>query len=294
MQTIEGLRRRIKSASDLLSVVKTMKALAAVSIRHYEHAVESLAEYNRTVELGLHIVLTAQNEWKVTERPDLDGTMGAIVFGTDQGLCGQFNERVVGFSVHQMDSMQVHKAERHIVAVGERCALLLNEAKQPVERTFNVPGGIAGVTPLVQDLLLQIELWRVKGEIDQIVLIHNRPVGGSLYNQNLVQLLPLDLNWLRGLEAEPWSSRSLPIFTMDWEQLFSRLIQQYLFVAIYRASAESLASEDASRLAAMQNAERNIKDRMDELYAEYHHQRQNSITAELLDIVAGFEAVEMG
>ena len=76
MQTIEGLRRRIKSASDLLSVVKTMKALAAVSIRHYEHAVASLSEYNRTVELGLHIVLTAQNEWKVTEHPDLDGTSG--------------------------------------------------------------------------------------------------------------------------------------------------------------------------------------------------------------------------
>ena len=78
---------------------------------------------------------------------------------------------------------------------------------------------------------------------------------------------------------------------MDWDALFSALVQQYLFVALYRACAESLASEDASRLAAMQNAERNIKDRLDELHAEYHHQRQNSITAELLDIVAGYEAV---
>ena len=147
-----------------------MKALAAVSIRHYEHAVASLSEYNRTVELGLHIVLTAQNEWKVTEHPDLDGTLGAIVFGTDQGLCGQFNERAVGFALNRMNDFQhsdaapVVKAmlvERHIVAVGERCALLLDEAKQPVERTFNVPGGIAGVTPLVQDLLLQIERWRL-------------------------------------------------------------------------------------------------------------------------------------
>jgi F-type H+-transporting ATPase subunit gamma len=178
--------------------------------------------------------------------------------------------------------------------VGERCALLLDEAKQPVEHVFNVPGGIAGVTPLVQDLLFQIERWQTVEKIDQVLLIHNRPIGSSLYDQNLVQLLPLDLNWLRHLEAEPWASRSLPIFSMDWEQLFSSLIQQYLFVAIYRASAESLASEDASRLAAMQNAERNIEDRMDELNAEYHHQRQNSITAELLDIVAGFEAVEMG
>ena len=302
MQTIEGLRRRIKSASDLLSVVKTMKALAAVSIRHYEHAVASLSEYNRTVELGLHIVLTAQNEWKVTEHPDLDGTLGAIVFGTDQGLCGQFNERAVGFAVDRMNDLQhsgvrrhtgrSHVGRRNVVAVGERCTLLLDEAKQPVERTFDVPGGIAGVTPLVQDLLLQIERWRDVERIDQIILVHNRPVGSSLYEQNLVQLLPIDLNWLRSLEAEPWSSRSLPTFTIDREQLFSRLIQQYLFVALYRASAESLASEAASRLAAMQNAERNIKDRLDELYAEYHHQRQNSITAELLDIVAGFEAVE--
>ncbi len=178
MQTIEGLRRRIKSASDLLSVVKTMKALAAVSIRHYEHAVESLAEYNRTVELGLHIVLTAQNEWKVTEHPDLNGKLGAIVFGTDQGLCGQFNERAVGFAVDRMTSLErsnreksdarAHKTERHIVAVGERCALLLDEAKQPVEHVFNVPGGIAGVTPLVQDLLFQIERWQTVEKIDQV------------------------------------------------------------------------------------------------------------------------------
>jgi F-type H+-transporting ATPase subunit gamma len=83
----------------------------------------------------------------------------------------------------------------------------------------------------------------------------------------------------------------LPTFTMDWDRLFSALISQYLFVSLYRAFAESLASENASRLASMQGAERNIADRLQELQGSFHQQRQSTITAELLDIVSGFEAL---
>jgi F-type H+-transporting ATPase subunit gamma len=79
---------------------------------------------------------------------------------------------------------------------------------------------------------------------------------------------------------------------MDWDALFSALIRQYLFVSLYRAFAESLASENASRLAAMQNAERNIDERLTALQGQFHQQRQSSITEELLDIVSGFEALK--
>jgi F-type H+-transporting ATPase subunit gamma len=78
---------------------------------------------------------------------------------------------------------------------------------------------------------------------------------------------------------------------MDWNRLFSSLIQQYLFVSLYRAFAESLASENAGRLASMQAAERNIEDLLEELNSQFQQQRQSSITEELLDIVAGFEAL---
>jgi F-type H+-transporting ATPase subunit gamma len=83
----------------------------------------------------------------------------------------------------------------------------------------------------------------------------------------------------------------LPLFSMDRDQLFSALIRQYLFVSLFRACAESLASENASRLAAMQGAERNIEERLEELQTQFHQQRQMTITEELLDIVAGFEAL---
>jgi len=78
---------------------------------------------------------------------------------------------------------------------------------------------------------------------------------------------------------------------MTWEQLFAALIRQYLFVAIYRACAESLAGENASRLAAMQRAEQQIDECLDDMMRRFHQQRQSTITAELLDIVAGVEAL---
>ena len=104
-------------------------------------------------------------------------------------------------------------------------------------------------------------------------------------------LLPVDRKWLKDLEKKKWESQTLPMFTMDWEALFRSLIREYLFVSLYRAFADSLASENASRLAAMQSAEKNIEERLEELFLQFHRQRQMTITEELLDIVAGFEAL---
>jgi F-type H+-transporting ATPase subunit gamma len=78
---------------------------------------------------------------------------------------------------------------------------------------------------------------------------------------------------------------------MNWEALFSAFVQQYLFVTLYRATVESLASENAGRLSSMQAAEKNIEERLTDLNADYRSSRQNAITGELLDIVAGFEAL---
>lgn len=295
MQTVEALRRKIGSAEELLAVVKTMKALAAVNIRHYERAVASLMEYDRTVEMGLHIVLRAQNGRRVTARSATgqQGQLGALIFGSDQGLCGQFNERIVNYAVNEMSLMPDTQPGHRLLAVGERAAGLLSEAGEAVTAVFNVPSGLAGITPTVQDLLLTIEEWRQLG-MDEIVLFHNRPLSGSTYYPQMVRLLPVDLHWLRSLQAAPWESRVLPMFSMPWDDLFSRLVRHHMFVALYRACAESLASEDTSRLVSMQTAERNIEERLAELNQRYHHLRQNNITAELLDIVSGFEATTGG
>jgi F-type H+-transporting ATPase subunit gamma len=114
---------------------------------------------------------------------------------------------------------------------------------------------------------------------------------GNRYEPCELQVLPVDLDALRAAEQR-WSSRSLPTYSMEPEPLFAALLRQYLFVVVFRACAQSLAAENASRLAAMEAAERNLRDRHDELLGEFRRRRQDEITAEILDIVSGYEALQ--
>ena len=291
METIESLRRRIKSAEDLHAVVKTMKALAAVTIRQYEKAVESLGEYSRTVELGFQVLLKQKPPGVGLTQPALNERLGAIVFGSDQGMVGQFNEVIARHAAQELEQRNVSQDNLSLLAAGGRVLARLEEAGQPVEDLIALPGSVAAVTPVVQRVVLKIESWRSKRGIDEVLLFFNRPFSGASYRPQTIQLLPVDSEWFGELASKPWPCRAIPFFTMDWDRLFSWLIREYLFVSLYRAFAESLASENASRLASMQVAERNIENRLDELNAQYHQQRQSAIDAELFDLVAGFEAL---
>jgi F-type H+-transporting ATPase subunit gamma len=291
METIESLKRKISSAQDLLSVVRTMKALAAVNIRHYEKAVESLAEYNRTMEIGFQILLMQRPVEVGIVESALNESLGAIVFGSDQGMVGQFNEVIAQHTANQMATLRTERTNLAVLAVGQRIFSRLQEVGQPVEDFVALPGSVAAITPTVHDLVLTIEAWRTQREIHRILLFYNRPLSGASYRPNSLQILPVDPKWFRDLEDRPWACRGVPLFTMNWNRLFSLLIREYLFVSIYRAFAESLASENASRLASMQVAERNIQDRLEELDTQFHQKRQTTIMEELFDIVTGFEAL---
>ncbi|ASC71943.1 Hypothetical Protein XM38_028970 [Halomicronema hongdechloris C2206] len=106
-----------------------------------------------------------------------------------------------------------------------------------------------------------------------------------------MQLFPLSYLYLQTLQRQPWPCRCRPQITLDSNRLFSAVFQQQGFIRLYRACAESLASENASRLAAMQIAEKNIEERLAELKTTFQQQRQDTITDELLDIISGFEAL---
>ena len=289
-QTLESMRRRIDSAEDLYGVVRVMKALAAASIRQCELAVESLAEYNRTIETGLQIVLW--NRPEAIPANSLSGKRrGIIVFGSDQGMCGSFNEQAATFAIDTIKALPEREEDRVVLVVGNRLVGRLEDAGCAVREQFPIPSTVSGITSAVQDLLLKVDELRFQDGVEQFLLIHHRPGAPVRSAPATVQLLPIDAAWLRGLAKRHWDSRSLPTFTMDWRELFSALIRQHLFVSLYRAFAESMASENASRLASMQAAEKNIQDHLSVLAVEYHQGRQQSITEELLDIVAGFETL---
>jgi len=104
-------------------------------------------------------------------------------------------------------------------------------------------------------------------------------------------MLPLDRAWSRELEEKPWPTSLLPEVLGSGSESLRALIREYLFVSIFQACAESLASENASRLAAMQRADTNIDELLEGLHATFQQLRQSSIDAELFDVISGFEAL---
>lgn len=284
-ESLETLQKHIGSVEELHSIVRTMKTLSAVAIRQYEKALESLEEYQRTVLHGMEVVLRDQPGEPVAE-PRGEG-LGIVVFGSDTGLCGRFNEDIAQFALEKM-------AERggvsRVMAVGERVCPILEEAGRVTEECLTAPGTVAAITPVVQEVLVRLEEWHATG-IGRLAVLFNRQLRGEVYRPHYEPILPVDLSRLPHYHHREWPSRCLPIYTMERGRLFAALLRQHLFASIFRACAQSLASENASRLRAMQAAERNIEERLHELLGEYRTERQNAITEELLDVVSGFEVL---
>jgi F-type H+-transporting ATPase subunit gamma len=291
MANLESQKRKIKSARELQSVVKTMKVLAAAAIRQYESAVECLEDYNRTIEMGLQIILQARPESEITLKGSSTGRWGVVIYGSDQGMVGQFNTQIVSLAMKTLHDLHIDPGDRSILVLGERAAGLLEEEGQNIEAHLSFPGTLQGIPGVLQEILGIIDKWRMERKVEQIVLFYNRPVSQAAYSPGQHYLLELDPEWIHELRMRKWQSRVLPTFTMEWEELFAAFIRQYFFVVLYRAFVESLASENASRFSSMQAAEKNIRDLLEELTVQYNQERQNSITAEILDIVAGFEAL---
>lgn len=289
MESLSRLRRQIRSAEDLKSVVKSMKAMAAASIGHYEQEVRNLTQYERALELGLQIVLGGKEERVQIVKPPLARPLGAVVFGSEQGMVGNFNGEIVEFALDHMEQLTVPRASRALIAVGRRVQIRLERAQQPIDLSVRMPTSIESIKPAMQQLMLLMEQWREEHEVDRIVLFHNAPRGGTQYEPQAVQLIPLDPAWLRRLQEAPWQSACLPTFDLPPEMLFSEIVREHLYLAVYRAFAASLAAENSSRLSSMEAAEGNIEERLGALQRAYHQARQQSITSELLDIVAGSE-----
>jgi F-type H+-transporting ATPase subunit gamma len=268
-----------------------MKTMAAASLGQYEKSTAALADYYRNVELGLHACLSVHRETPLmakTANPKGQAEIGAIVFGSDQGLVGQFNDIVADFAVERLKALP---KKPEVWAVGERVQARLAESGWPATGFFTVPNSAAAISHLVGKMLLETEARHGQGAIFELHLFYNRPTTGASYTPVSQKLLPLDEEWRRNLSALAWPTAKLPEVMGIGAHTLRALIREYLFVSLFRASAESLASENASRLAAMQRADKNIDDLLTELNGKFHRLRQSAIDEELFDVISGFEAL---
>jgi F-type H+-transporting ATPase subunit gamma len=218
------------------------------------------------------------------------GAIVAVVFGSDQGLVGQFNDVVSDFALEGLRAMPT---KPQVWAVGERVHARLTEAGASLAGLFNVPTSVNAITALVGQILVESEKRSSQREVSALHLFYNSPRPGAAYVPVSQQLLPLDENWQRKLFELPWPTHYLPEVVSGGTATLRALIREYLFVSLFRACAESLASENASRLAAMQRADKNIDELLEDLNRTFHRLRQSSIDEELFDVVSGFEALSV-
>lgn len=287
--TTASLRRKISSAGDLQSVVRTMKALAASNINQYEQSVRALTDYYRALELGLSVCLrnNAAAAAPIIARKS-PAAVGAVVFGSDQGLVGQFNDTVAAFAVESLSGLP---GTAQVWAVGERVQGHLADAGLTLMGLHTVPNSVKAITPLVAQILAEIEARYVSGDVNELHIFYNSPSSGAIYAPSRQRLLPLDEIWRRNLTELPWPTGNLPEVLGDCATTLRTLLGEYLFISLFRACAESLASENASRLAAMQRADKNIDELLEDFNGSFHRLRQSGIDEELFDVVSGFEAL---
>lgn len=288
MHTLELLSRRVTTLQSIRKVVRTMKTLSAVNTVPYARAAASIDVFHGTVLRGLQIVLRQSDlPWQIPVTNKIPRIV--LVFGSDHGLCGGYNETVA-----EAVKTDFSRRDCTFFAVGTRMTDALDALRIQVERCFTPPASVEGVGRLTGDVLIALDeahAHATGGEVS-VSTVHMRRDGQGVQTPVSRNLLPVKPKFLTGLKARPWRSRSLPTFSMTPSALFGALIRNHLFASVFRATAEAMVAENAARLSLMQQAERSIDDRLSELLVAIRSVRQSEITNELLDVIAGFEALK--
>lgn len=284
MEGLQAIRRSIESAENLKTVVGTMKAHASSNINQFQNAAKASMEYRSVLDMSLYVVLTSDEPMVLQDDSDTGGVLH-VVFGSDFGLAGRFNERIASFALEKI----VQNPGDMIIIIGQQILSRIQDDFS-IHRTFMQPQTTDNISSMVNRLLVEIDDLRAASSIGRIVLYYNKPLDNASFAEETELLFPVDLMALAQPEME-WDSRSIPTYFGEKQDIISDLVRQYFFITLYRAFCFSLASENASRLASMQSAEKNIDNRLEELYDLFRRERQNRITEELNDIVSGFKAI---
>ena len=291
-QTLGILQRRMKTVKELQDIVDTMKTMASLNINTYEKVDVSLAVYFRVIETAFCAMLRQYPLASLVDRiKPHSGQVGLVIFGSDQGMVGQFNDSLVA-AVAQEAPLQ--DTPCFVWCMGEKMGLKLQEAALPltIRRLERVPDVASKITRLMESMLLDIVAKQEKDGLAELLIFYNQAQPDGRYKPTVEQLLPLDTVWLQELSKRPWPTNRFPEIIADDGTAWARFTEEYLFITLCRACVGSIISENNSRLLVMQQASKNIEQTLGELTVEYHEERQILIDEELFDILFGYVAAE--
>jgi len=291
MSSREDVRRKLETAGSLGNLVTTMKGLASVRVHQYRRTMRALDASTLTLDLAARALLYLHPKLAASQSPAASSSI-AIVFGSDRGLCGAFNDRMARYAGDDLAGEAIAGRPVRIVAVGRRVERRLRRAGRAPDALLSAPSSLEAVDAAVAGLLAFVDADRRAGHESRLRLVYARPIGSTRFAPCSEQVLPIDSGWMRELAGLPWETRKLPMELSDPRELLRGLIRQRMALAIVKAFGSSLAAENAARLAAMDAASHNVQERLVELRARHQTARQAAVTAELLDIQSAAAALD--
>jgi len=281
MPSQQQIERQIATIDGLRDVIHSMRSLAATYLRRAEERLSGLRAYADTVGRAIEDCLYGRE----IALPDEElGGPAILVFFSEQGLCGRFNEVVAEAAAEHARQL----SEPGFIVVGRRGPALIRREELRIIAELPSTTSPDGDDIVIHAVARTVLSLHEKAAFGQLYLLHARYLSPGRIEPAFERVLPIDLSQWRRADAG-WRSR--PHLALSRLVLLHELVSEYTFISLFRAMTESLAGEHGMRLQSMEAAKSNIDDTLDELRLQSRIQRQNEITSELLDVVSGSEAL---
>ena len=294
MASGQDLKRRIRSVRNTRKITKAMELVAAARLRRAEERIVQMRDYaDRMQELTAGTARAAASLRGLTLLQQREPRRVAVVALTgDRGLAGAFNGQILRRAFALERTLRSEGREVRWLVVGRKGRSTLAFRRYEVDQAWT---GFTDRPAYVdaQAVAHRLAELYAEDEIDRAILVYNQYVSPLVQRVTEQQILPISEEVLGRHEEEEHREALLGdfIYEPEPEQILERLLPVYLETEVYRALLESAASEHGARMTAMRNASKNAVELIDSLTLDLNRARQAEITQEILEVVAGADAL---
>jgi F-type H+-transporting ATPase subunit gamma len=295
MATVQDIKRRLRSVRNTRKITKAMELVAAAKLRRAEARIEAMRPYaERMRELMIGTArATPSRQFPLMEDREQIGATAILPITGDRGLAGAFNAQIIRRALALEAEARAAGQDAKWVVVGKKGRSTLRFRRYEVEEAWtdftDQPsyGDAAAIARKVAELFTE-------READRVLIVYNHYVSPLTQTVAVEDLLPIPRTALH--EDEEKSSYEIAlegdfIYEPEPDEILARLLPTYLETSVYRALLESAASKHGAQMTAMRNASKNAGELIDRLTLDMNRARQAEITQEILEVVAGADAL---
>jgi F-type H+-transporting ATPase subunit gamma len=295
MASTQDLKRRVRSISNTRKLTKAMELVASARLRRSQTRIEAMRPYaDRMLELmsGVSQAAGAVRLPLLEQRESVE-KIAIVPITADRGLAGGFNAQVIRRSLALMRESQAAGQQVVWFSSGRKASSTLRFRRLDVTESWTGFSERPGYSD-AQTIAHAVSEAFVNGDVDKVVVVYNAFVSALVQHVTVRELLPISRELLEqkdGEDDEVAAGTPDFIYEPEPEEILARLLPVYVETELYRALLESAASEQGARMTAMRNASKAAGELIDSLTLAMNRARQAEITQEILEVVAGADAL---